>query len=129
MPVIASSPAISSQGEPVLLESIAIRVPNTVTSAKVRSPALAEGLRSRSSPMSRPMARLVRNWGSASIPLPCNRVDSMISISCPVAHDELQTLAAIVFIDAQAVYRTDGVRRGFRGKETDGVEAACGRGQ
>ena len=40
-----------------------------------------------------------------------------------MAHDELQTLAAIVFIDTQTVYRMDIVRRGFCGKEADGIEA------
>src|SRR5574340_1209463 len=108
MPATASRPAISSHGESALLESSAARVPNTATSAKVRSPALAEGLRSRSSPISRPMARLVRNCGKASMPLPCRKPVSIASLLCaPVADDLLQALRAIVFIDAQAVYGMD----------------------
>ena len=66
----ASRPAISSQGEPSFVESSADSVPNRATSAKVRRPALADGVRSRSRPISRPMARLVRNCGRASMPLP-----------------------------------------------------------
>src|SRR3990167_9026675 len=106
VPATASKPAISSQGEPSFVESSAAIVPNTATSAKVRSPALAEGLRSRSSPISRPMARLVRNCGNASMLLPCKKLVSIYSslYALPVANDELQTLRAIVFIDAQAVH-------------------------
>ena len=79
MPATVSRPAISSQGEPSFVESRADKVPNTATSAKVRSPALADGLRSRSSQISRPMARLVRNCGKASMPLLCRKVVSMVS--------------------------------------------------
>src|SRR5574340_190363 len=106
VPATASRPAISSQGEPSLVESSAAKVPNTATSAKVRNPALADGLRSRSSPISRPMARLVRNCGNASMPWPCRKPASICSplYFLPVANDELQTLRAIVFIDAQAVH-------------------------
>src|SRR3989338_9622708 len=133
MPATASSPAINSQGEPSFAESSADKVPNTATSAKVRSPALADGLRSRSSPISRPMARLVRNCGNAPMPLPCNKAVSIVSslkhfirrVGCahhvgrsptykilfisipPMPDDELQTLRAIVFIDAQAVHGMD----------------------
>src|SRR5574340_499815 len=115
MPATASRPAISSHGESALLESKAVSVPNTATSAKVRSPALADGLRSRSSPISRPMARLVRNCGKASMPLPCKKPVSICSLPCflPVANDELQTLRTIVFIDVQAVHGMDSFGQRF----------------
>jgi len=80
MPATASRPAISSQGEPSFVESSAESVPNMATSAKVRSPALADGVRSRSSPISKPMARLVRNCGKASMPLFSRK---MLSIALP----------------------------------------------
>jgi hypothetical protein len=70
-------PATSNQIEPVLLESMALSVPNKATRVKVRNPAFADGLRSRSRPISKPIARLVRNYGSASMPLPCRNEDSI----------------------------------------------------
>src|SRR5574340_286458 len=124
MPATASRPAISSQGVPSFVESSADRVPNKATSANVRSPALAEGLRSRSSPISRPMARLVRNCGNASMLLPCRKPVSIFSPLSfpPVADDELQTLRAIVFIDAQAVHGMDLLWQRFVVPEQDRVD-------
>src|SRR5450759_655447 len=106
MPATASRPAISSQGEPSFVESSADSVPNRATSAKVRSPALADGVRSRSNPISRPMARLVRNCGKASMPLFCRRTVSIALplYVLPVTNDQLQALRAIVFIDTQTVH-------------------------
>jgi len=131
MPATASRPAISNQAEPLLSASRAMSVPNSETRAKVRRPALAEGLRSRSRPMSNPMVRLVKNRGRLSMPLPCNpcaRMDSIKSrFQLAMAHDELQTLAAIVFIDVQAVHGADIRRRRLGREEADGVEVACRR--
>src|SRR5450756_1932942 len=106
MPATASRPAISSQGEPSFVESSADSVPNRATSAKVRSPALADGVRSRSNPINKPMARLVRNCGKASMPLFCRRTVSIALplYVLPVTNDQLQALRAIVFIDAQTVH-------------------------
>ena len=52
---MTSSPPVSSHGEAVSSDSIAATVPNGANSAKVRKPALAAGLRSRSRPINRPM--------------------------------------------------------------------------
>src|SRR5512133_53552 len=141
VPAIATIPAITSQGEPILSESMDSKVPSRATNPKVRSPALAEGLRSRSSPISRPMARLVRNCGRASIPCTCRKAMSILNTPriqdrglrielkaeplvflilnpcssilyfVPVADEELQALRAIVFIDAQTVHGVDAFRQ------------------
>jgi len=56
MPPVSSRPIAISQGCVEIAARCAASVPNSAVSAKVRSPASAAGLRSRSSPINRPRA-------------------------------------------------------------------------
>jgi hypothetical protein len=65
---IASSAAPSTQSASAACASSAAAEPSTAISANVRSPALARGLRSRSSPTSKPIAALVAKVNARPAP-------------------------------------------------------------
>jgi len=70
IPPTRTSPATTNHGLPCACANTEHTQPSKPTSAKVRRPARALGFRSRSSPMSSPMARLVSRSGSRSNPSP-----------------------------------------------------------
>src|SRR5574340_1593038 len=124
-PTISNPPA-RTQGASVLAESMADSVPNSATSANVRRPALAAGLRSRSSPINRPMARLVRKSGKDSRPLPCRKGNPvmLLSIRLPVPEGQLQGLGAAIFMHIQKIDCPDALRQGFGMGKQHGAPAA-----
>src|SRR5258706_197072 len=102
-------PTMSSAGEPVSSPSSALTAPNSATSAKVRRPAFAPGWRSRSRPISKPMARLAANAGSLSSSVPCNQISSRSSPSVcarlPIIQHQLHRALAVVLVHLHTVDR------------------------
>jgi hypothetical protein len=106
MPATASRPEISSQGEPSFVESSADSVPNMATSANVRRPALADGgalaLQTDKQTDGETGKELRQCFDAATLQKPVSIALPLCFL--PVTNDKLQTLRAIVFIDAQAVH-------------------------
>src|SRR5688500_18716202 len=111
MPAIAASPTARVHGPAKRSSTTAASVPESATSAKVRTPALAAGLRSRSRPISRPMARLA--------PKPSQVWSNKLGTRPPVAeadrlrrqaHDTAEELVEIAFLHAGDRVRVRGER-------------------
>src|SRR5258706_10863415 len=105
----SNRPTMSMAGEPVFSLRSAVAAPNKATSAKVRRPAFAPGWRSRSRPISKPIARLAANAGSLSRSVPCNQVSSRayssVSARLPVVQHQLHRTLAAVLVHPHTVSR------------------------